>query len=187
MAAGVALGVVGTVFAAGVYVGRQLPVGTVISAGAGATTIHFAPAENLERLDVGLIDQARTAIDMAGYVLTDVAVTEALTRAADRGVKIRLYLFAGQFPEGGQRPHALDDLISTPAGVEVRLKPERAPLMHLKAYQIDSRLLRTGSANFSASGLKRQDNDLIVIESPQAVEAFKRNFEVIWAQGRPSL
>ncbi len=59
--------------------------------------------------------------------------------------------------------------------------------MHLKAYQIDSRLLRTGSANFSASGLKRQDNDLIVIESPQAVEAFKRNFEVIWAQGRPSL
>jgi phosphatidylserine/phosphatidylglycerophosphate/cardiolipin synthase-like enzyme len=37
--------------------------------------------------------------------------------------------------------------------------------MHLKSYQIDGRLLRTGAANFSASGLKRQDNDLIVIES----------------------
>jgi len=31
--------------------------------------------------------------------------------------------------------------------------------MHLKSYQIDGRLLRTGAANFSASGLKRQDND----------------------------
>jgi hypothetical protein len=30
---------------------------------------------------------------------------------------------------------------------------------------IDGRFLRTGAANFSASGLKRQDNDLIVIES----------------------
>jgi hypothetical protein len=26
---------------------------------------------------------------------------------------------------------------------------------------------RTGAANFSASGLKRQDNDLIVIEAPE--------------------
>ncbi|WGJ13761.1 hypothetical protein QEV83_13860 [Methylocapsa sp. D3K7] len=40
-----------------------------------------------------------------------------------------------------------------------------AATMHLKRYHIDGRLLRSGAANFSASGLKRQDNDLIVIES----------------------
>jgi phosphatidylserine/phosphatidylglycerophosphate/cardiolipin synthase-like enzyme len=40
--------------------------------------------------------------------------------------------------------------------------------MHLKRYQIDGRLLRTGAANISASGLKRQDNDLILIESADA-------------------
>jgi hypothetical protein len=34
--------------------------------------------------------------------------------------------------------------------------------------------LRTGTANFSASGLKRQDNDLIAIESAEAAAAFKR-------------
>ena len=32
--------------------------------------------------------------------------------------------------------------------------------MHLKSHQIDGLLLRTGATNFSASGLKRQDNDL---------------------------
>jgi phosphatidylserine/phosphatidylglycerophosphate/cardiolipin synthase-like enzyme len=48
--------------------------------------------------------------------------------------------------------------------------------MHLKSYQIDGRLLRTGAANFSASGLKRQDNDLIVIESAEAAASFKRKF-----------
>jgi hypothetical protein len=33
--------------------------------------------------------------------------------------------------------------------------------MHFKRYQIDGRLLRVGAANFSASRLKRQDNDLM--------------------------
>jgi len=49
--------------------------------------------------------------------------------------------------------------------------------MHLKSYQIDGRLLRTGAANFSASGLKQQDNDLVVIESAEAAAAFKREFD----------
>jgi len=40
-----------------------------------------------------------------------------------------------------------------------------------------------GAANFSASGLKRQDNDLIVIESPGAAASFKRNFEARYASG----
>jgi phosphatidylserine/phosphatidylglycerophosphate/cardiolipin synthase-like enzyme len=35
--------------------------------------------------------------------------------------------------------------------------------MHLKSYQVDGRVLCTGAANFSASGLKREDDDLIVI------------------------
>jgi phosphatidylserine/phosphatidylglycerophosphate/cardiolipin synthase-like enzyme len=46
--------------------------------------------------------------------------------------------------------------------------------MHLKSYEIDSKLLRTGAANFSASGLKRQDNDLIVIHSANAAAEFER-------------
>jgi phosphatidylserine/phosphatidylglycerophosphate/cardiolipin synthase-like enzyme len=56
--------------------------------------------------------------------------------------------------------------------------------MHLKSYQIDGRLLRTGAANFSASGPKRQDNYLIVIESAGAAASFKRNFDARFASGK---
>jgi hypothetical protein len=45
------------------------------------------------------------------------------------------------------------------------------------------RLLRTGAANFSASGLKRQDNDLVVIESVEAAAPFKRAFDARFAGG----
>jgi phosphatidylserine/phosphatidylglycerophosphate/cardiolipin synthase-like enzyme len=49
--------------------------------------------------------------------------------------------------------------------------------MHLKSYQIDGHVLRTGAANFSASGLKRQDNDLIVIKDAPAAAKVKHAFE----------
>jgi phosphatidylserine/phosphatidylglycerophosphate/cardiolipin synthase-like enzyme len=61
--------------------------------------------------------------------------------------------------------------------VEIRTKHKPAAPMHLKSYQIDGKLLRTGAANFSASGLERQDNDLIVIESTEAAAVFKRAFD----------
>jgi len=41
-----------------------------------------------------------------------------------------------------------------------------------------------GAANFSASGLKRQDNDLIMIESAVAAAAFKRTFDARFAAGK---
>jgi phosphatidylserine/phosphatidylglycerophosphate/cardiolipin synthase-like enzyme len=75
------------------------------------------------------------------------------------------------------------DLAMTP-GVEIRTKRDHGAPMHLKGYQIDGRVLRTGAANFSASGLKRQDNDLIVIESAKAAATFKHNFEARFASGQ---
>ena len=92
---------------------------------------------------------------MAAYVLTDWPVMQALTRAADRGVAIRIYLDGTQLAEH-EPAKVFNDLAETP-GVEIRIKRKNSDLMHLKIYQIDGRLLRTGAANFSASGLKRQD------------------------------
>jgi phosphatidylserine/phosphatidylglycerophosphate/cardiolipin synthase-like enzyme len=146
-----------------------------------APVIHYAPGENLEHVDLALIDGARYEIDMAAYVLTDWPIMQALTRAADRGVKVRIYLDGAQLAE--RAPTAVfQDLAATP-GVEIRFKQPGAPLMHLKSYQIDGHLLRTGAANFSASGEKRQDNDLIVIESVEAAAGFKRVFDVRYSGG----
>jgi phosphatidylserine/phosphatidylglycerophosphate/cardiolipin synthase-like enzyme len=117
-----------------------------------APTIHYAPAENLEHVDVALIDSAQHEIDFAAYVLTDWPVIQALTRAADRGVKVRIYLDAGRLRET-EGSKAFQALAETPASKSVS-KQESSALMHLKSYQVDGHVLRTGAANFSASGLK---------------------------------
>jgi phosphatidylserine/phosphatidylglycerophosphate/cardiolipin synthase-like enzyme len=114
--------------------------------------VHYAPAENLEHVDVALIDGAKHDIDLAANVLTDWPVIQALTRAADRGVKVRIYLDGTRAAEA-EDAKPFRDLAETPD--EIRTKGDNTALMHLTSYQIDGRLLRTDAANFSASGLKR--------------------------------
>ena len=114
-------------------------------------------------------------------MLTDWPVIKALTRAADRGVKVRIYLDGGRLSET-EGSKAFQALAETPS-VEIRVKKENSVLMHL-SYQIDGRIVRTGAANFSAIGLKREDNDLVVIENAEAAAQCKRNFDARFASSK---
>jgi phosphatidylserine/phosphatidylglycerophosphate/cardiolipin synthase-like enzyme len=116
-----------------------------------APVIHYAPGESLEHIDVALIDRAEREIDMAAYVLTDWPVMQALTRAADRGVHIRIYLDGTQLAER-EPAKVFNDLAETP-GVEMRIKHKARDPMHLKSYQIDRALLAHRRRELSASGL----------------------------------
>ncbi len=57
--------------------------------------------------------------------------------------------------------------------------------MHLKSYAIDGRALRTGSANLSASGLKQQDNDVVILRDAALAERFTARFEKLWEAAKP--
>ncbi|TBW32602.1 phosphatidylserine synthase [Siculibacillus lacustris] len=142
---------------------------------AGDFVIHYAPVENLERVDVGLLDEAGDTIDMAAYILTDRPVIDALIAAKARGVVIRVVLDPTQ-------KHDLARL--TPLLADARMK-RPGPIMHLKSYLVDGTVIRSGSANFTASGLKQQDNDLIVSSDGATVRSFTENFERMWSRAQP--
>ena len=160
---------------------RALP--TAPPSGVAAAEIHYAPQENLEAVDVREIASARLSIDMAAYVLSDRRVIEALTDAAERDVAIRLYFDRSQFSLHGLRYGAPIEALLAHPNVSAKVKGEGV-LMHLKAYAIDGKILRTGSGNFSEPGLARQDNDLILIPDQATVDAFEHKFEHIWARAK---
>jgi phosphatidylserine/phosphatidylglycerophosphate/cardiolipin synthase-like enzyme len=139
--------------------------------------VHASPEENLDVIDAELIATAKTSIDLASYVLSDRIVIEALNAAAKRGVKIRIVL------DPRERHDFIDlgDLSDT-----VRIK-RGGPLMHLKAFEIDGAVLRTGSANFSASGENEQDNDLVVLRDPDAAAKFEAHFGRMWDAAEPMI
>ena len=142
---------------------------------AGAQEIHFSPEERLDAIDAAIIERAKLSIDFAAYSLNDGAVVDALNAAERRGVVIRIVLD----PRERHDFVRLGDLSDN-----VRIK-HSGPLMHLKAYAIDGEVLRTGSANFNASGERQQDNDLIVIRDAGAAAKFDAHFERMWDAAQP--
>jgi len=158
------------------------PLALLISASAWGLELHYAPRENLARIDCGLIDDSVDSVDMEAYVLSDQSVIAALIAAADRGVVIRLYLDKGQFSRHDPaRGGLIEELLGYP-NVFARVKG-RGVLMHLKAYVVDRRVLRTGSGNFSRPGLADQDNDLVIFDDAEAIANFEANFDAIFARG----
>jgi phosphatidylserine/phosphatidylglycerophosphate/cardiolipin synthase-like enzyme len=126
----------------------------------------FIRLEGKKLSDVAFIDLAGQQIDMAAYELRDWLIIQALIRAADRGVKVRIYLDG--VPSERDPAKSFDDLVQK-SGVEVRTKHDPTTLMHLNSYEIDGRLLRT--------------DDMAVIENTGAVAAFAREFDERFAAG----
>jgi phosphatidylserine/phosphatidylglycerophosphate/cardiolipin synthase-like enzyme len=164
-----------------------------------ALETHYSPVENLEALDSAALRNAQSTIDLCAYSLTDHALIEAISRAAQKGVIVRIYLDRGQTAgelnrensryssnpaeaeSGDLRAEGILQRLAGTSNVTIRVKHSKT-LMHLKSYLIDSALLRTGSANFSPTGEKRQDNDLTFIRDSVSIRGFKDNFELLWSR-----
>jgi phosphatidylserine/phosphatidylglycerophosphate/cardiolipin synthase-like enzyme len=159
---------------------HAVPAGQVLSEN------HFSPAENLEQLDLARLDEARATIDIAMYAFTDDYLAQRLRSVATRGVKIRLYRDRSQYEQEQRNAAEHNDTCATDQlrgepNIEVRIKADRGRnIMHLKAYLVDGKLLRDGSANWSPSGLKSQDNNAHFTNDAAEVRAFQQDFEAMW-------
>ncbi len=162
----------------------HLLLGLLLAAvpGTAQTTEHvYSPGTNLEQSELAQLETATRTVDVAMYSFTDRYLAEELATLARKGVRVRVYRDREQFSQEMQSNGMTTTGILLAAGVEVRVKGAK-DLMHLKSYSIDGRLLRTGSANWSPTGLKRQDNDVLYEGSPEAVERFERKFEEMWVK-----
>lgn len=161
-------------------------VPSVAAAGtvAAATGIYLAdsPGANLERLEMNSLAQTRNTLDVAMYSFTDLELADELAKLEQRGVRVRVYRDREQYDEEesrsrGGRETATAILVN--AGVAVKVK-RSAVLMHMESYAQDGVFLRSGSANWSPTGLKRQDNDVMYMRSPKAAQQFEAKFESMW-------
>jgi phosphatidylserine/phosphatidylglycerophosphate/cardiolipin synthase-like enzyme len=146
--------------------------------------IYTAPEMNLEEIDRSILDQLGQGarVNFADQALSDPIVIESLSNAADRGAHIRIYLDPREVERMTlDNEHPLVKL-SRMRNVEIKLKAPTEGAMRLEGYSVNGSLLRIGSANGSHSGLQRQDNSLVVISEKDAVAAFDRKFEAMWAR-----
>ena len=156
---------------------------------------HYSPEENLESIDVDLIDHARESLEIAMYAFTDRPIADAVLRAASRGVRVWIYRDGIQVKDRGDKSRRLLSAAGSSGVVQIEVKRNSSRnIMHLKAYEIDGKWLRTGSANWSPPGegawcsrgerlhRDQQDNNLFITNDPREVRKFESTFRRIWTR-----
>jgi phosphatidylserine/phosphatidylglycerophosphate/cardiolipin synthase-like enzyme len=138
----------------------------------------YAPESNLERREIETLRTAKVSVDVAMYSFTDRELAAELVRLARSGVRVRVYRDSRESMQENQRGSSTTATLLA-GGVEVRVKASQE-LMHFKSYVIDGTLLRTGSANWSPTGLKRQDNDVHYEVDKTLAALFETRFEAMW-------
>ena len=149
---------------------------------------HFSPWEDLEELDIAKLRTAKETADIAMYSFTDRPLAEVVRELGARHVKVRLYRDQGQYRDEQRAALRFHELATTEmfrgqASIQVRVKQgSERNLMHQKAYCLDRRVLRDGSANWSPGGEKSQDNNARFTDDARQIEAFERAFESMWSR-----
>lgn len=136
-------------------------------------------ANSIEQKLIDKINAAQTSIHIASFEFNLTPVAEALVAAHQRGVDVRWVtddehgLEADADPDGGQFA------MLTGAGIEVR-DDGRSALMHDKFWIFDGKTVWTGSTNITINGIFKQNNNVIVLHSPEIAAMYEREFQELW-------
>jgi len=125
---------------------------------------------------VEAIDAAKLSVDVAAYSLSLNSVRDALLRAHDRGVQVRMVMESDNLD--GSDPQKLKD-----AGISI-LGDRRQGLMHNKFMVIDNSEVWTGSMNYTDSGTYADNNNLMRIRSVKMAEDYAKEFEEMFTDDK---
>jgi phosphatidylserine/phosphatidylglycerophosphate/cardiolipin synthase-like enzyme len=114
------------------------------------------------------INAAKKSIDVAMYNFTLKEVSEALIKASQRGVAVRIVVDSDALQK-------LDLPRLKQAGIYA-MGDRRESLMHNKYVIIDGRILWTGSLNLTASGSENDENVMARIESSDLASNYAKKF-----------
>jgi phosphatidylserine/phosphatidylglycerophosphate/cardiolipin synthase-like enzyme len=127
---------------------------------------------------IAQFDRAQNSIDIAAFEFNLPPVADALIAASQRGVAVR-WMTDDEFGiEDDKDELGLFELLEG-EGVEVR-DDDRDNYMHNKFIIIDNQTVWTGSTNITNNGNFRNNNNVIVIDSPSLAAIFQREFDEMW-------
>jgi phosphatidylserine/phosphatidylglycerophosphate/cardiolipin synthase-like enzyme len=126
------------------------------------------------------INGAQKSIHIASFEFDLTPVAQALIAAKQRGVDVRWVTDNESGLEADADPDRGQFAMLQNAGIEVKADT-RSALMHNKFWIFDGDTTWTGSTNITVSGIFQQNNNTIVIHSPEVATIYEREFEEMWA------
>ncbi|HAV76495.1 MAG TPA: hypothetical protein DCX53_03980 [Anaerolineae bacterium] len=123
---------------------------------------------------VEAINETRLSIDVAAYSISLNSVRNALIRAHDRGVTVRVVMESTNMDRS-------DVQIMLEAGIPI-IGDNRGGLMHDKFMVMDRSEVWLGSMNFTDSGAYEDNNNMIRIRSTKIAENYSIEFNEMYEE-----
>lgn len=136
--------------------------------------VYFSLYDDPESIIIENIDNAKESINIAMYTFTDREIAQAILRAKDRGVDIKIYLDHSQVTAEYSKSRYF-----VKNGIEVRIS-SNSYIMHNKFAVIDNKIVITGSYNWTASAGERNDENLLVIDDKNVIKKYQTQFNNLW-------
>jgi phosphatidylserine/phosphatidylglycerophosphate/cardiolipin synthase-like enzyme len=128
---------------------------------------------------IDYINGSQRTIHVAAFEFNLTPVAEALIAAHKRGVEVQWVTDDENGIEADEEEDHGQFAMLEKAGIEVH-DDGRAALMHNKFWVFDGQTVWTGSTNITVNGNFRNNNNVIVIHSPQVSAIFEREFDEMW-------
>ncbi len=135
---------------------------------------------SIEEKLIQFINNAQTSIHIASFEFNLTPVAEALIDAKRRGVDVKWVTDDENGLDYDIQPGRGQFSAMTAAGVEVKDDAGRSALMHNKFWIFDQQIVWTGSTNITVNGIFKQNNNVLVIHSPDLGYIFEREFQELW-------
>ena len=136
--------------------------------------VHFSPGDECRLALVRLLRNARKAIDVCVFTITDDRLASAILDAHERGVAVRIITDNDKAEDKGSDIYRLGR-----QGVRVRVDSSEHH-MHHKFALFDQGTLVTGSYNWTRSAAEYNRENLVVSDDPKLVAPYQRNFDDFW-------
>jgi phosphatidylserine/phosphatidylglycerophosphate/cardiolipin synthase-like enzyme len=145
-------------------------------------TIHnpVMIAGSIEEKLIQFINNAQTSIHIASFEFNLTPVAESLIAAKDRGVDVKWVTDDEYGLNYDAQPGRGQFSLMTAAGVEVKDDSGRSASMHNKFWLFDQQMVWTGSTNITVNGIFKQNNNVLVIHSPEIAIIYEREFQELW-------
>ncbi len=137
-------------------------------------------AGSIEEKLIGFINNAQTSIHIASFEFNLTSVAEALIAAKSRGVDVKWITDDKNGLDYDIQPGRGQFSLLQATGIEVK-DDNRTALMHNKFWIFDRQIVWTGSTNITVNGIFKQNNNVLVIRSPEIAAIFEREFQEMWS------
>jgi phosphatidylserine/phosphatidylglycerophosphate/cardiolipin synthase-like enzyme len=135
--------------------------------------VYFSPYGGAASQVINWIDHANETIHVLIYSFTNDDIGDAVVRAYQRGVEIKVVFEKTQISQYSEY------MKLRTTGIQAR-NDTNSGLMHHKVAVIDGYIILTGSFNWSASAEERNNENLMVIRSQSLATTFEEEVQRIW-------